>query len=254
MPSSGSLKMPTFGLDMLLVLCNAEKIFWYSERLISEFIQRGFTVEVREFANEMVATAEVWGLQLPYLIGKRYQVEALNMEGQSKSCHEEAQALSEALQLDSKFIRDINPLAKAEAIVLEAVKKSSSAMSQSEEPEGIEKPPEETEFKSSAVDVESPTAAVMKDKKNKYVLKIPKLSKLDPDTSKGMFPFYSRLGSSKVSRPPRSGTRIFVFSLSSDSSPLPDARIPSPDPVNPDLNGSSLSSKNENNKKSSYHA
>ena len=98
MPSSGSLKMPTFGRDMLHVLCNAEKIFWYSERLISEFMQRGFTVEVRQFANEMVATAEVWGLQLPYLIGKRYQVEALNMEGQSKSCHEEAQALSEALR------------------------------------------------------------------------------------------------------------------------------------------------------------
>ena len=207
MPSSGSLKMPTFGRDMLHVLCNAEKIFWYSERLISEFMQRGFTVEVRQFANEMVATAEVWGLQLPYLIGKRYQVEALNMEGQSKSCHEEAQALSEALRLDSKFSRDINPMAKAEAIVLEAVRRSSSTMSQSEEPEGIEKPPEETEFKlistiknictgASAVDVGSPTAAVMKDKKkkdkkNKYVLKIPKLSKVDPDTSKGMFSFYS---------------------------------------------------------------
>ena len=177
-------------------------------------MQRGFTVEVRQFANEMVATAEVWGLQLPYLIGKRYQVEALNMEGQSKSCHEEAQALSEALRLDSKFSRDINPLAKAEAIVLEAVRRSSSTMSQSEEPEGIEKPPEETEFKlistiknmctgASAVDVGSPTAAVMKDKKkkdkkNKYVLKIPKLSKVDPDTSKGMFSFYSRLSSSRI--------------------------------------------------------
>ena len=181
--------MPTFGRDMLRVLCNAEKVFWYSERLISEFMQRGFTVEVRQFANEMVATAEVWGLQLPYLIGKRYQVEALNMEG--KSCHEEAQGLSEALRLDSKFSRDINPLAKAE-VIDKAVERSSSTMSQSEEPEAIDKPPEETEFIStiknictgtSVVDVGSSTS----DKKNKYVLKIPKLSKVDPDASKGTF-------------------------------------------------------------------
>ena len=70
----GSLKMPTIGRSMLTVLRNAEKLFWYTDKVTEEFMLRGFTTEVRQFSNELVTTAEIWGLQLPFLVGKRNQV------------------------------------------------------------------------------------------------------------------------------------------------------------------------------------
>ena len=48
--------------------------------MVDEFALRGFTTEVRQFANEMVATAQIWGLQLPFVVGKTAQVLALHME------------------------------------------------------------------------------------------------------------------------------------------------------------------------------
>ena len=72
--------MPSFGRDLLQVCRNAEKIFWYTARMVDEFALRGFTSEVRQFANEMVVTAQIWGLQLPFVVAKTAQVLALHME------------------------------------------------------------------------------------------------------------------------------------------------------------------------------
>ena len=44
------------------------------EKLVSEHMAQGQTIEVRQYANEMVAASEIWGLQLPYLLGKKYLV------------------------------------------------------------------------------------------------------------------------------------------------------------------------------------
>ena len=61
---------------------NIEKILWYAQKVSLEFLSRGFSTEVRQFANELVATAEIWGIQTPFLIGKSNQVRALHFEGQ----------------------------------------------------------------------------------------------------------------------------------------------------------------------------
>lgn len=53
--------------------------------MVDEFALRGFTTEVRQFANEMVATAQIWGLQLPFVVGKAAQFWALHMEVQFNS-------------------------------------------------------------------------------------------------------------------------------------------------------------------------
>ena len=44
------------------------------DKLVSEHMAQGQTIEVRQYANAMVAASEIWGLQLPYLLGKKYQV------------------------------------------------------------------------------------------------------------------------------------------------------------------------------------
>ena len=110
----------------LLVVCrNAEKIFWYTARICDEFKNRGFTTEVRQFANELVTASQIWGLQVPFLVGKTHQVLALHMEDNTKLWQKEATELAAALRLDGEFARDIDPTAKAEAIVMETVRRSS---------------------------------------------------------------------------------------------------------------------------------
>ena len=59
------------------------------------------------------------------------------MEAQTKLWQQEATELAQALSLDSAYARDLEPAAKAEAIVMEASRRQSSTMSQSEEPEEV---------------------------------------------------------------------------------------------------------------------
>ena len=101
------------------------------------FSFKQFKLKVRQFANEMVTTAQIWGLQLPYVVAKTAQVNALHMEAQTKLWQQEATELARALSLDSAYARDLEPAAKAEAIVMEAPRRQSSTMSQSEEPEEV---------------------------------------------------------------------------------------------------------------------
>ena len=74
--------MPSIGEDLLSALRNIEKVLWYGQKITCEFLTRGFSTEVRQFANELVATAEIWGIQTPFLVGKSNQIRALHMEGQ----------------------------------------------------------------------------------------------------------------------------------------------------------------------------
>ena len=126
--------MPNFGQETLMAFRNIEKILWFSSAVSSEFISRGFTTEARQFANELVATAEIWGLQIPFLIGKSNQVRALHFEGQKKKWQAELEVLTDALKTDGSapFFRQMNPAAIAEAVSLEPIRRNSSTVSQSE--------------------------------------------------------------------------------------------------------------------------
>ena len=125
--------MPNFGHDTLMAFRNIEKIIWYTRTITEEFLARGFTTEVRQFSNELVVTSEIWGLQIPYLIGKSNQVRALHFEGQRNKWQEEISKLAKSLKEDCRFIRQLEPSAVAEAISLEPVRRNSSTVSQQEE-------------------------------------------------------------------------------------------------------------------------
>jgi len=189
--------MPNFGHDTLMAFRNIEKIIWYTRMITEEFLARGFTTEVRQFSNELVTTSEIWGLQIPYLIGKSNQIRALHFEGQKKKWQEEVGKLVFALKDNLQFIRQLEPSAVAEAISLEPVRRNSSTVSQTEEPKietkSVKKATDQDTFElnpmpvikftlTSDNDVSSPSNFGDKKKKLRFdvnVPPLPKLSKLD---------------------------------------------------------------------------
>ena len=137
------------------------------------------------------------------------------MEAQTKLWQQEATELAQALSLDSAYARDLEPAAKAEAIVMEASRRQSSTMSQSEEPEEVPDTDKvgdndnDDDFtivtsiknfcnfnnaKDNSDKSEPSTPMPLKKmKRRSFPLKIPRLSHLDFDTSRILISAYIAL-------------------------------------------------------------
>ena len=127
------MQMPGYGDDAVMAFRNIEKIIWYTQKISEEFLSRGFTLEVRQYSNELIVVSEIWGLQIPYLYGKSNQVRALHFEGQKSKWQEEVKVLADSLDTNNGYMRQLNPGAIAEAISLEPIRRNSSIVSQTQD-------------------------------------------------------------------------------------------------------------------------